>query len=90
MSVSIYVSGITPPDDEYQKMKAIWDSCTAGGIEVPEQVSEYFDWKNPDPKGIARDVDEATTRVSDEYSYGYDIEISKLNPNIRFIRVMLC
>lgn len=90
MSISLCVSGITPPDDEFYKMKAIWDSCNAAGIDVPEKVLEYFDWKDPDEKGITRAIDYCTTNYSERYSSGYDIELSKLDPNIRFIRVTLC
>ncbi len=90
MSVSLCVSGITPPNEEFYQMKAIWDSCTTAGIDIPERVVEYFDWKDPDGKGIRRDIDDCITNYSEEYTRGYDIELSKLDPNIRFIRVTLC
>lgn len=90
MSISLCISGITPPDDEYHQMEAIWDSCNAAGIDVPEKVLEYFNWKDPEAKGIRRDIDECLTDCEEEYTRGYDIEIAKLDPNIRFIRVILC
>lgn len=88
MSVSLCVYGITPPDEEYYQMKTIWDSCNAAGIDVPEKVLEYFDWKDPDERGVTRNIDECLNDHG--HGYGYDIEISKLDPNIRFIRVSIC
>jgi len=91
MSISLCVSGITPPDTEYYKMKAIWDSCTIAGIDIPEKVVEFFDYREPDEKGVMFELDDTViSAISDNHEHGYDIELSKINKNIRFIRVTLC
>ena len=89
MSMSLHICGVTPPDDEFYQMKAVWDSCTAADIDVPEKVLEYFDWKSPDERGINRVITDGITQYSDKYESGYDVELSRLDPNIRFIRVTL-
>ena len=42
MSTSISFYGIKPPDEDYLKMKAVYDSCTEASIPVPDKVSEFF------------------------------------------------
>jgi hypothetical protein len=42
MSMSTHVKRIVPPDEQWKKMKAIYDSCEAAGIEAPDEVSDYF------------------------------------------------
>src|ERR1035441_9166498 len=51
MSMSTHVTGFAPPDETWQKMKAIWDACETVGVPVPGEVEEFFGGEGPDPAG---------------------------------------
>lgn len=52
MGMSTHVVGFIPPDEKWQKMKAVWDACRAAGVEVPEDVCDFFEGGEPDPAGV--------------------------------------
>jgi hypothetical protein len=56
MSMSTHVTGIRPPDEKFKKMLAVWQACEAAGIEVPDEVDDFFNGEKPDPKGVQVDL----------------------------------
>lgn len=90
MSMSTHIVGFIPPDEKWQKMKQVWDSCKEAGIDVPEEVEEFFDWEAPDEQGV--EIAEKKLPVkewSDDMRQGYELDISKLvqaYPDIKVIR----
>lgn len=79
------VTGFRPPDEEWKKMKAIWDSCKAGNVEPPELVQEFFNWCDPDPNGI--DVELPVTEWNDgESSEGLELKVKDIPKNVTVIR----
>lgn len=84
MSMSTNVIGIKPADEKWKKMKAIWDSCQKGKIAPPEEVFAYFEYKDPDPKGIKVEIE--NQKYEDEGSSGVEVDISKLSKDIKIIR----
>jgi hypothetical protein len=59
MSISMHVVGFRPPDEKFNKMKAIWDACKSANVEVPKEVGEFFNWENEnvDANGVRVDLD---------------------------------
>lgn len=93
MSMSTHVYGIAPPDDTWKKMKKVVEACEAAGIEYPPEVSEFFNGERPDEKGVIMDIEQsgAATEWNDEdMCQGYEIDITKLDPKIKIIRVVNC
>ena len=42
MGMSTHLVGIVPPDDDWKKMKAVWDACDNADVDIPKDVSEFF------------------------------------------------
>ena len=47
MSMSSYVIGIVPADENYQKMLHVYDACVSAGIPLPDEVDDFFDGELP-------------------------------------------
>ena len=87
--MSTHVIGFRPPDEKWKKMKAIYDSCCAGGIQIPTAVSEFFDHRQPDESGVEIELDKspAIKEWSAEGCEGYEITIDKLPKDVKIVRV---
>ena len=44
--------------EKYQDYKKVWDACEAAGIDIPDEVVNYFGDEAPDGKGIWNQVKE--------------------------------
>jgi hypothetical protein len=90
--MSTHVVAIRPPDDKWRQMKAVWDSCTAAGVDPPEEVADFFNDESPDDAGVIIDLPSYGTKhpavkeYNDEGQCGLEIEISKLPPNVTHVR----
>lgn len=88
MGMSLSVVGVVPDDDEWKKMKAIWDACKSAGIDPPREVERFFDDTDPDESGrlIHLTRTEYAREWRDDCSDGYEIDISKLPPHVKVLR----
>jgi len=86
MSVSLVVEGFRPPDDEWRKMKAVWDACEAAGIDPPQEVADFFDGVEPDPAGITVDLEPRLRDWHGESANGYELTVADIPENVTVIR----
>lgn len=86
MSMSTNVQGFRPPDEQWQKMKAIWDSCHAAGVDTPQDVISFFNYEAPDPAGVEVDLHKIAREWRNEYAQGYEINIDELPEGLKIIR----
>jgi len=88
MSMSTFVKGFRPPDVKWDQMKSAWDACEAAGIDIPDDVSKFFGYEVPDDAGIEIDLEnhECCQEYNEDMRVGFQIDISKLPPNIKYIR----
>lgn len=84
MGMSTHVVGFRAPDEDWHKMKAIWDACEAAQIKVPEEVRYYFGHEAPDPSGV--EVDVPTHEWNNEYAEGFEIKIAEIPKGLTSIR----
>ena len=85
MGMSTHVVGIKPPDAIWKQMKLIWDTCEAAGIdEIPKKVGEFFNWEEPDEKGVILEIPHE--EWSDESREGIEIEVKKIPKDVKIIR----
>lgn len=49
----IYIYGVKPQDEEWLRMKAVFKSCLAAGVEVPKKVLDYFNFDAVAEDGIS-------------------------------------
>ena len=90
MSVNIFVVGFRPPDDVWRKHKAVWDACDAAGVEIPDATLVFFGYEDPgDKPGMTVKLGLACAEYRGEDSEGYEIDITKLPPDVRIIRAYL-
>jgi len=89
MSRTIYVEGIKPPDEKWLKMKQVYDACKAAKLEAPSEVQKFFDYREPDAKGVIveqKKLGDAVTELTSEDAMGYDVDLTKLDKDITILR----
>lgn len=84
MGMSTHVKGFVPPDERWQKMKAVLDACTAAGIEVPDEVDEFFGDGGPDPQG--QEVDIPSRGWKTDHQQGIEIKTEDIPERVKVIR----
>jgi len=86
MSMSTYVVAFRPPDETFKKMKAIFDVCAEAGVDLPKEVSEFFDDSEPDPKGVEIKIPDAIEPWANDMAQGFQIDLDKLPKDVKYIR----
>lgn len=88
MSMSSHVVGFRPPDEKRKKMYEVWKTCSIAGIEPPDEVSEFFDYEDPDVLGVEVDLIKKAlvTEWSNNGSRGFEIHVDDIPENITVIR----
>lgn len=88
MGMTTGIVGIIRPDDKFKKMKEVWDVCSAAGVEIPNEVGEFFDWEEPDESGMVVDLDyhPAVSKHKAEMEDGLEVDLSKIDEDITIIR----
>lgn len=87
LSTSMHVIGFKPPDEKWEKMKAVWDSCDKADMPQPAEVLEFFNYETPDDMGVEVDLDEE--EWSDENRQGFQIHLDKIPKDVKIIRFYL-
>ena len=84
MSLSTRVIGIKKTDEKFYKMKAIYDSCVAADVEIPDTVFNYFGDEEPNEKGVVVEIpDEA---LIGDWEYNIEVDLSKLDKDISILK----
>jgi hypothetical protein len=91
VSMPTRVIAFKPPGEKWQRMRAVYDACTAAGIDVPGEVMGFFDHMPPDPAGV--EISERTLRdkgaVTDwsaDMAAGFEVDVTKLPRDVTVIR----
>jgi len=86
MSMSTYVIGFRPPDAEWERMYKVWRVCQEADVELPDEVGSFFDYEDPDAKGLEVDLMAVAKEWKNGMREGYEIKLSELPNNITHIR----
>jgi len=93
MTAYLIISGIVPPDQKWEQMKTAYFACEGAGIPIPDEINDFFEHERPDSCGMVTYINEdretAITEYSDENYSGYEIDISKLDPKFKKLRVVI-
>lgn len=84
MGMSTHVIGFVPPDETWNRMKAIWDACNAAEIDVPEKVANFFGGEAPDDEGV--EVEMPVVPWGDDSRDGYELDVKLIPPHVTTIR----
>jgi len=86
MSMSTYVIGFRPPDEEWKKKEKAFNACMEANVEVPDELRDFFGGDYPDEAGVEVDVKEATEEYHDESRSGFQVDLQKLPKGIKYLR----
>lgn len=88
MGMISYVLGIIDPDDKWEKMKTVYDSCIDAGVEPPDEVLDFFNSEPPDPKGVVITLKESegVSKYKDDMREGFEVDLSEIPKQITTIR----
>jgi hypothetical protein len=91
MGMSTHVIAFKPPDEKWQKMKRVYDTCTEAGVGVPDEVDKFFNYDRPDTKGVEISegvlTDCGALKEWDENSRsGFEVDVTKLPKDVTIIR----
>lgn len=88
MSRTLCVEGIKPPDGDWLKMKAVYDSCKEAKIDIPREVRNFFGEMPPDEKGVI--VELPTHEYEGDFRSGYEINLREISSDVKIIRFYIC
>lgn len=84
MSMSTHVIGFAAPDEQWRKMKVIYDACSSAGVSIPDEVEKFFDGEEPDEAGV--EVRLNPKPWSDDSRSGFEIDLSTVPKHVNVIR----
>ncbi len=85
MSMSTHVVGFRPADAKWKEMKTIWEMCERAKIKIPDEVQKFFNGEAPGDKP-GQEVEINVKGWSDDSRQGYELDLTKLPKDVRFIR----
>ncbi len=88
MSMSMGVIGSVPADDKWKEMKAVYEACQEAGVNLPEEVVEFFGEGCEEPCEMnGMEVEIPYKEWTDgEAKQGIEIEVKKIPKNVKKIR----
>jgi hypothetical protein len=91
MGMSTHIIGFSPPDETWRKMRAVHDACGAAGIEVPLEVTKYFNFEVPDELGVKVDLETrgCVKSLGHDGEKGFEVDLEALHaayPHVTRIR----
>lgn len=87
MGMDVYVRGVIEPNEGYKKMYAVYEACKDAGVNVPDEVLEYFGDDTPTPSGMRVKI--PTKRLPGEYDNAIEIDLKSLRSDISKIHVVI-
>ena len=86
MGMSTHLTAFKGQDEEWENMKNVYDACQRAGIEVPEEVMTFFNYKKPSIYGATVDIKSAISEWSTESQEGFEVDLTKIPEGTKFIR----
>jgi len=71
------VFGIRPPGDEWELKQAVYDACIAAHVEIPAEITKFFNGKPPNVMGVWVDLEKtcAAKRWEDKEEEGFNVDV---------------
>jgi len=84
----MHVIGIAPPDDQWKRMRAVWDACEEANVQAPDEVVEFFNGREPEESGVRIDLDQhdCVSKYNAEMKDGFEVDLRKVPANVQIIR----
>lgn len=94
MSMNLHVVGFRAPDEQWKRMKDVYEACVEAGIEIPEVVNAFFEGEAPD---VSREIELGdnlicTQKYNEEGRTGFVVDLQaaqKRYPGLKYIRFFI-
>lgn len=92
MGMSTTIVGIRDLDGKFKQMMDVKKACDRAGIDYPEEVHEYFEYRadRPEEELInqmnSTDLKKAVKKLDVEYSDVYEVDLSKITKDVKKIQ----
>lgn len=92
MGMSTHVVGFKPPDEKWERLRAVWDAYAAAGVRPPAEVGRFFQGESPDAHGVEVTTEQSLEECGALHEWadfsreGYEINVSKLPSDVTVIR----
>lgn len=87
MGMSTHVVRYRPPDEQWQKMKSVWDACIVAEVVPPMEVAAFFDEAYPgDAPGKEVQITAAVQKWRDGDRDGFQVDVELLPDGVRYLR----
>ena len=86
MSMSTSIYGIKLPDEKFKKMFQIYKNCEELGLEIPDEVDNYFEGGEPDSEGVVVSVDNIVREFSRDGEKGVEIRVEDIPKDVKVLR----
>ncbi len=84
MNMSTRVVAFRAPDEKWKKMKAAWDACEEADLDTPEELLDFFDYNEPDPRGVEIDIPRHSWTA--DMQEGFEIFLEEVPEDVKVIR----
>ena len=88
MSASYFVRGIMEPTDDYRKKYAASKACEEAGIEIPQQLWDYFNNDTPYYDGASIKI--PFEKQDGPGFYVYEVDVKNLPPQVTKVQFTVC
>ena len=85
MGARYYSVGIKEADQKFKDMKKIYDACKVARVDVPREVIDFFDEREPDPNGVRVDLPLEFLTTGN----GYQIQMSDIPKDVKIIKFLI-
>jgi len=88
MSMSTHIVAIVAPNEEFNKKLKAYKACEDAGVQPPNELLRFFRYEEPNPDGTIIDIElfSFVKQYNEEGRSGFDIDVSKIDKNIKTIR----
>lgn len=84
VNVNATVVGLVPPDETWQKMKAVWDACKNAEVTPPKEVEDFFDGEEPTDEGMEVEI-YSRPFVTSDGDGGIELSVEDIPENVKTI-----
>lgn len=86
MSTDYRFVAVTPANEKWKTMKAVWDACMEAKVHVPDAVLDFFDDQTPDEAGVIVNI-EHQEGANDEGCF-WEVDLSTIPKDATKIRMI--
>lgn len=87
--MDVYFRGIKAPTEDYRKKLAAYKALEDAGLDIPEELDNFFGGEEPDKDGVAVRIDGAVKGDLMDGDNEVIIDLAKLPDGVTHIKVIL-